>query len=315
VKLAGPMQPRYLDVPSPGAPPHGSGRAIQTGRPATNQGANTTRVLTQAFGNQNQVLTPWSLYRGQPGGASFLSNTTRAAQMVADCHGPRTIVCTWTAVEAQTTVIAGAPFSVPTERQDVQQQGIPYTRMQGVIAWSTGTGTDAYIVLDLNAGTVFRVFGQQATCWVLTFPSETITGSFTPFSRVISQKEPPINALPGTRVISSVVQSSVQTAEVRSEGFPGSWQCTGVILPDELDQTIYVPPFSRRVRITQSPAGSPFTTAIFRDVFGNAIGSVSQVPGTRESLLTSVPLGAVTLEVPSTAIFGAVSAVFEVSQF
>ena len=51
------------------------------------------------------------------------------------------------------------------------------------------------------------------------------------------------------------------------------------------------------------------------DVFGNAIGSVSQVPGTRESLLTSVPLGAVTLEVPSTAIFGAVSAVFEVSQF
>jgi len=306
---------RYLDVPSPGAPPRGSGLAIQTGGTATNQGANTTRVLTQAFGNTNQTLTPWSLYRGQPGGASFLSNTTRAAQLVADCNGPRTIVCSFTAVEAATVVTAGVPFSVPTERQEVQQEGIPYTRLQGVIAWSTGTGTDAYVVLDLNAGCVFRVFGMQATCWVLMYPQETISGAFTPFSRVIAHKEPPINAVPNTRIFSTVVQSSVQTAEVRSEGFPGAWQCTGVIVRDQLDQQVYVPPFARRVRITQSPLGSPFTLAVFRDRFGNAVGTVSQVPGTRESLLTSVPSNAVTLEVPSTAIFGDVSAVFEVSQF
>jgi len=305
---------RYLDVPSPGAPPRGSGLAIQTGGTAVNQGANTTRVLTQTVGAANQTLTPWSLYRGPAGGASFLSNTTRGAQLVADCNGPRTIVCSFTAVEAATVVTAGVPFSVPTERQEVQQEGIPYTRLQAVIAWSPGTGTDCYVVLDINAGVVFRVFGMQATCWTLMFPG-TPTPPLTPFSRVLAQKEPPINALPGARVLSTVVQSSVQTAEVRSEGFPGAWQCTGVIVRDQLDQQVFVPPFARRVRITQSPLGSPFTLAVFRDRFGNAIGTVSQVPGTRESLLTSVPSGAVTLEVPSTAIFGDVSAVFEVSQF
>jgi len=108
----------------------------------------------------------------------------------------------------------------------------------------------------------------------------------------------------------------VQTSKNRSEGFPGSWQCTGS-LSEVNNYQVYVPPFARQVQVLQSSVGTRPAFLEWIDVFGQVIGTVYLEPGQRQSAMTRVPSGARQLRVPAGSIVAAtnISAVFEVSQF
>lgn len=293
-------------APLPGAVPWGSGPNFQTGR-QTQQAANTTRLLTRypfgaAFG-----VTPWSYYNGGP----FESQSTRSVEGVTGSGGPVTWVVTINGRELLRPA-EDDPSTLPTDRQTVTAQGRTRTRVQAIVEWSTGTGTNEWVCLDVNQGVVFRVFGTVARVFPFYYPSPQ-RNEESPFTEILTNDLPvPLNE-PGIEFsATTVVQASVQTSANRSEGFPGAWQCTAGLTP-EIPQ-VYVPPFARRVQILQSELGPVVPFYEFVDELGRVVGTVSRDPSKRETSLVSVPFGAALLRIPL-ATPGFASAIFEVSQF
>lgn len=293
-------------APLPGAVPWGSGPNFQTGR-QTNQAANTTRLLTDYPAGAPTGLTPWSLYNGGP----YESQSTRSVEGVTAEGGPVTWVVTVNGRELvlPRSTVAGAV--IPTDRQTITSQGTVRTRVQAVIEWSTGTGTNEWTVVDVSQGVVFRVFGTVARVHPFFYPSPASSPTL-PSTQILTDNEPV--SLAGTSGFygATVVQASVQTSKNRSEGFPGSWQCTAGLSGPV--QAARVPPFARRVQVQQAVTGAVIPVYEWVDVFGDVIGTVSRTPGTRETASVSVPFGAELLRIPALTP-GTASAVFEVSQF
>jgi len=191
---------------------------------------------------------------------------------------------------------------LPTSRQRIVAEGVPYVRLQAVVEWSSGTGTNEFAVLDVNAGFVFRVFGTVARVYLFGFPGRGFEIADNIPQTTIIRDDNPVQVTAPSYGTSTLFQASVQTSKNRSEGFPGSWQCTGS-LSETNNYQVYVPPFARQVQ--------------WIDVFGRVIGTVYLEPGQRQSAMTRVPSGARQLRVPAGSIVAAtnISAVFEVSQF
>jgi len=240
-----------------------------------------------------------------------LENTTRSVEGVTASGGPVTWVVTVNGAEVNNT----GTNALPASRAEIVQDGIPYVRLQAVVEWSTGTGTNEFAVLDVNAGVVFRVFGTVARVYLFTFPQLRSPLADTPASEIL-RDDLPIELEAGESGTTTVFQASVQTSKNRSEGFPGAWQCTGYLLPRN-DYRVYVPPFARQVQITQASDGTRPAFLEFVDAFGAVVGTVYLTAGQRQSEMTRVPSNARTLRVPAGAIITPtnIAAVFEVSQF
>jgi len=296
--------------PLPGAAPWGSGLSPQTGGRQTNQAANTTRAVTVYPTNADIGLTPWSFWTG----TNFLENTTRSVEGVTASGGPVTwvVTCNGAEVSREPEFIT----ELPTSRQRIVAEGVPYVRLQAVVEWSSGTGTNEFAVLDVNAGFVFRVFGTVARVYLFGFPGRGFEIADNIPQTTIIRDDNPVQVTAPSYGTSTLFQASVQTSKNRSEGFPGSWQCTGS-LSEVNNYQVYVPPFARQVQVLQSSVGTRPAFLEWLDVFGRVIGTVYLEPGQRQSAMTRVPSGARQLRVPAGSIVAAtnISAVFEVSQF
>jgi len=188
-------------------------------------------------------------------------------------------------------------------------------RLQAVVEWSSGTGTNQFAVLDVNAGFVFRVFGTVARVYLFGFPQTQSSTEETPITTIV-RDDKPANIGLETVATSTVFQASVQTSKNRSEGFPGAWQCTG-FLGDFNRYRVYIPPFARQVQITQTSTGTRPPFLEFVDAFGQVTGTVYLTAGQRQSEMTRIPSGSFFIRVPSGVIVDptTLAAVFEVSQF
>ena len=308
VRRRSPSGPQMADgcAPLPGAVPWGSGPNFQVGR-QSNQAANTTRVLTRYPFDAPIGATPWSYYDGGP----YERQSTRSVEGVTAEGGPVTWVATVNGREIVREAQDVQTF-LPTDKETITAQGTTRTRIQAVIEWSTGTGTNEWVVVDVNQGVVFRVFGTVLRIHPFFFPPSPPNDA-APVSSILTDREPVPLQVPGIRWTSAtVVQASAQTSKNRSEGFPGAWQCTAGISPEI--GSVFVPPFSRAVQVTQVATGGVIPFYEWLDEFGNVIGTISREPGTRQTQKVAVPWGASQLRNPGTPP-GTASAVFEVSQF
>ena len=293
-------------TPLPGGVPWGSGPNFQAGR-QTNQAANTTRLLTQYPFLAPEGVTPWSYYDGGP----YERQSTRSVEAVTAEGGPVTWVATVNGRELLRQV-EDDPTFLPVDKETITAQGSTRTRVQAIIEWSTGTGTNEWVCVDVNQGVVFRVFGTVCRIHPFFYPPSPVNDE-APVTSIITDREPvPLQTLGIGFKAATVVQASVQTSKNRSEGFPGSWQCTAGLTP--VITSTFVPPFARSVQIEQVAGGAIIPLYEWIDAFGNVVGTISREPGTRQTSRAAVPWGAERLSIPGSTP-GFCSAVFEVSQF
>ena len=306
-----PMEDRRTRCrPLPGAPPWGSAQAPLSDGRQSNQAANTTRVATlENTAIAPAGLTPWNFWRGRV----YEQNSTRSAEAVTACGGPVTFVAQ---VNSRSTSsppnTTPTPIEIPTLRSTIQSDGGPFCRLQAVVEWSTGTGTNQYAVLDIDQGFVFRVFGTMCRIHFLYFPGGDRAIGIQ--SRQITTNDPIV--LPagnGEQLTLDCLQASIQTSKNRAEGFPGSWQCTA-LLEQGPYQACFIPPLARNVQITQQSTGTAVPYYEWRDREGRIVGVVDTP--TRTSRPARVPLNAVRLSIPPGPVpVSSASAVFDVSQF
>jgi len=300
-------------APMPGAAPWGSSLSPLTGGRQTNQVANTGRIATLYNATVPIGVTPWNYYSG----GIILENTVRGAEMVTAEGGPVSMVATVNALAVTGEITALAPSILPTERARVQSEGAPFTRLQAVIEFSTGTGTNETIVIDVDGGVVFRTFGTVSRVHYLTFPQGELGSSTTqPTSRQIFDNAPlEFPGAVGSQTSVDVIQGSVQTSKNRAEGFPSIWKCSAAI--GNTIQECFVPPFSRFVNVQQAPTGTRIATYEFLNSANQVISSIDALPGVRQTGQQVVPGGARKLRVQPGAIIAPTTgmAVFGVGQF
>lgn len=298
-------------------PPYGSGPPIR-GNAVTGQGVNHVVVGTRYPANVPTYATPWS-YVSQLGVFGIPASEPRIFQnavRLLEFGGlgpPQTYVVSIIAAEQQIEAGTGGPVVVPqVGTPQAQTEGRIYTRLQAVIEWSTGTGTQPKICLDIASGVVFRVFGTMGRVWLLRFPGDD---SDAAPQNVELPQTGPLTIPQGDTFTITTVQSSVQTNLTPQEGFPGAWQCTSMIIPGSTDPRALVPPFARRVQATQAPGGPAIPAYNLDDRTGQALGSLAVVPGTRTSDTELIPGGTRFVTNPLPAATSPASIVFDVSQF
>jgi len=302
-------------LPLSGAFPAGSGRSTFTVGNAINQAANVVRVATRYTAETDPRVTPWS-YAPFPGqGPNLWTNLVRQAEMPTAGSGPRTFVAT---INAFSRLVPSDDSPASTRRDELQQSppSIYKTRLQCAIEWGTGTGTNEIIFMDIDSGVVFRTYGVLQRIHVFTYPKIPPRDS-DPTSRVLFDDRP-IDIPRGETLELDVIQTSVQTSEDKSEGFPGFWKLTAG-LTDRVGAPVretQVPPFARFVTCTQSPLGGAIPFYEFVDEFGGRLAAATVAPGTRQTPRVPVPGGARSLRVPPASVaWDAAQAVWEVGQF
>lgn len=295
--------------PMPGAPPWGSSQAPLSDGRQSNQAANTTRIATlENIASVPAGLTPWNFWEGRV----YEQNSTRSVEALTACGGPVTFVASVNSRSTRSPVnTTPFPVEVPTLRSTIQGAGGPFSRLQAIVEWSTGTGTNQYAVLDIDQGFVFRVFGTVCRVHFLYFPQPIPNLGIT--SSQITSNEPAILP-PGDEVLTlDCLQASVQTSKNRSEGFPGSWQCSALLSQKDY-RGIFIPPLARNVQISQKTVGAlaPYYEFVDRD--GRVVSAIDTATFTNRP--ARIPLDAIRLQIPAGPVPVADAvAVFDVTQF
>ena len=307
---------------NPPNPPYGSGSGLWQ-RNQQKQAANHSTFLTTFEGPPAlQSTTPWC-YLGEedpifPDASNQGANIFTNAQRLLEFGGqgpPQTYVVSIVGTEYEIT--QSVPGDIPsTATAFSQTEGRRYTRFQALIEWSTGTGTQLVAPVDIAGGVVFRVFGTMGRVWLLKFPSSTgdrLTPS--PITKGVSNAGPvPVEV--GVPTALTTIQSSVMSNFTPMEGFPGAWQLTAPIIQSLGINRVRVPPFARKVQVTQGPGGAaiPVYDILNRD--SQPVGSLPVTPGSRTTRAEYIPGHArfVSNPIPATPA-GPASVVFDVSQF
>ena len=305
---------------NPPNPPYGSGSGLWQ-RNQQKQASNHSTFLTTFEALDTLTTTPWS-YLGAndpdfPEVGTQGANIFQNAQRVLEFGGqgpPQTYVVSLVATEYE--VVNDDPSTIQdTSTAFSQTEGRRYTRLQALIEWSTGTGTQLVIPLDISGGVVFRVFGTIGRVWVLKYPQAS-SGFPAPAPTTVGVSNAgPVEVPAGISTLTTV-QSSVMSNYTPMEGFPGAWQLTAPIVQSLGINRVRVPPFARKVQVSQAPGGSAIPTydLITRDF--QPCGSLTVNPGSRTTRHEYIPGQArfVRNPLPATPA-GTASVVFDVSQF
>jgi hypothetical protein len=245
-------------------------------------------------------------------GANIFTN----AQRVLEFGGqgpPQTYVVSMVATEFE--VANDDPSTIQdTSTAFSQTEGRRYTRLQALIEWSTGTGTQLVIPLDISGGVVFRVFGQIGRVWVLKYPQSNTRTISSPVTVGVSNSGS-VEVPAGISTLTTV-QSSVMSNFTPMEGFPGAWQLTAPIVQSLGINRVRVPPFARKVQVTQGSGGAAIPVYDILNRENEPVGSLPVTPGSRTTRSEYIPGHSrfVSNPIPATPA-GAASVVFDVSQF
>jgi hypothetical protein len=307
-------------------PPYGSGRPIR-GNNVSGQSANHLVVGTRwplGPGLTAAYASPWAWYSqiGTPGVPDTEPRLLQNCVRLLDFGGtgpPQTYVITSLACDQEFSQRSATPIRIANAgTPQAMSEGRVFTRLQMCIEWSTGTGTEAKIFMDIDQGVVFRVFGVLGRVWLLRYPGDgpdaVIPGG--PLGNPVNVELPqtgPIDIPAGQGFTLSTVETSEQTNLEPQEGFPGSWQLTSHFVPGVPAQCM-VPPFARRVQITQAPGGPATASFAWLDRTGAPVATTDPRPGTRATPSELVPSGARWLVGPPGRT-SPTTIVWEVSQF
>ncbi len=312
-----------MDLPcqdsNPPNPPYGSGSGLWQ-RNQQKQAANHSTFLTTFGAPDVELTTPWSYIGASdpdfPTAEVQGDNIFTHAQRVLEFGGqgpPQTYVVSIVATEFEVTT--DDPLTIPdTSTAFSQTEGRRYTRLQALIEWSTGTGTQLVVPLDISGGVVFRVFGTIGRVWVLKYPQANTGPIPSPVTVGVSNAGK-IEVPAGISTLTTV-QSSVMSNFTPMEGFPGAWQLTAPLVQSLGINRVRVPPFARKVQVSQAPGGAAIPTYDLLTRESQPIGSLTVNPGGRTTRTEYVPGNArfVRNPLPATPA-GAASVVFDVSQF
>lgn len=302
-------------------PPAGSGPPIRyNAMPA--QGANHVVIGTRYANGAPRQSSPWT-WISQIGDTAdpnsqprILQNAVRLLEF-GGTGPPQTYVVSVIAAEQEIAGGTDAPVTIPnSQTAQAMTEGRIYTRLQIVIEWSTGTGSQPKITLDINSGVVFRVFGTIGRVWLLRFPGPSDVRPIGPAAPTnVELPQTGKITVPATEFFTlTTVQSSVQTNLSPMEGFPGAWQCTAQFFPG-LQQQVLVPPFARQVQASQGPGGPVIPAYQIVDRSGAALGSLEPSAGSRVTDREYVPGGSRYVQNTFAGATSPVSVIFGVSQF
>ena len=304
---------------NPPNPPYGSGSGLWQ-RNQQKQAANHTTFLTTFGAPGLTQTTPWC-YLGLddpalPSVGDQGANIFTNAQRVLEFGGqgpPQTYIVSMVATEFE--IVTDDPATIAdTSTAFSQTEGRRYTRLQALIEWSTGTGTQLVIPIDISGGVVFRVFGQIGRVWVLKYPQAS-TGTIPSPVTVGVSNSGSVDVPAGISTLTTV-QSSVMSNFTPMEGFPGAWQLTAPIVQSLGINRVRVPPFARKVQVTQGSGGSVIPVYDILNRENQPVGSLPVTPGSRTTRSEYVPglSRFVSNPIPATPA-GPASVVFDVSQF